>query len=242
VTTDLVKNIPVLSNTEPDSVFKFFVRAREIYDLNLVTDAEFLALLVARTTERLTQVISVHLSASSEWGSVCPEILSTFLPPRILEGYPSKYVLDRFQSATEELSQFVVSVVAAADMLGYEVPESLLVHCMIQNIHPNVRARLVFASEPKSIKDLYSLASQVAEGQAIDDRRKYFEHHAPTINSQQSMRDFRLGGMAVSETRRSVSRAIICWKCSGNGHVRKDCPSSITSVARNQGNEGGARQ
>jgi hypothetical protein len=91
VATDLVKNIPVLSNTEPESVFKFLVRAREVYDLNLVKDAEFLSLLVDRTTGRLTQIFSVHLSASSKWGSVFAEILSTFLPPRIREGFLSKY-------------------------------------------------------------------------------------------------------------------------------------------------------
>jgi hypothetical protein len=62
----------------------------------------------------------------------------------------------------EELSQFVMFVVVAAHILGYEVPESVLVCRMVQNIHPNVRSRLVFASEPKSIKDLYSLASQVS--------------------------------------------------------------------------------
>jgi hypothetical protein len=101
------------------------------------------------------------------------------------EGFLSKYVLDRFQSAAEKLSQFVMSVVVAADILGYKVPESVLVHRMVQNIHPNVRSRLVFASEPKStIKDLYSLANQVAGGRAIDDRRKFFEHHFSTINSQ----------------------------------------------------------
>jgi hypothetical protein len=92
---------------------------------------------------------------------------------------------------------------------------------MAQNIHPNVRSRLVFASEPKSIKDLYSLASQVAEGRAIDDRRTFFGHHAPTINSQQSRRDFRPVSMAVCEIRRSDSRSVRCWMCSGNGHVRK---------------------
>jgi hypothetical protein len=92
VGTDVGKNIPVLSDTEPESVFNFLIRAREDYDLNLVTDVEFLALLVARMTGRLTQVISVHLSASFKWGSICPEILSTFLPPRIREGFLPKYV------------------------------------------------------------------------------------------------------------------------------------------------------
>jgi hypothetical protein len=131
--------------------------------------------------------------------------------------------------------------IAAPDILGYEVPKSALVHRMVQNIHPTVRSRLVFASEPKSIEDLYSLASQVAEYRAVDDRRKVYEHHATTKNSQQGRSNFRLS-MAVGETRRSVSRAVRCWKCSGNGHVRKDCPSSVTSLTRNQLNEGGARQ
>jgi hypothetical protein len=174
VATDLVKNIPVLCDAEPENVFNFLIRAREVYELNLVTDAEFLALLVAKTAGRITQVISAHLSASSKRESVCSETLSTFLPPRIREVFPSKYILDRFQSATEELSQFVMAVVAVVNMLGYEVPESVLVHLTVQNIHPNVRSQLVFASEPKSIKDLNLLASQVAEGRAIDDRRKFF--------------------------------------------------------------------
>jgi hypothetical protein len=242
VVTNLVKNIPVLSDTEPESVFRFLVRAREVYDLNLVSEVEFLALMVARTTGRVTQIISVHLGTSSKWGSVCSEILSTFLPPRIREGLLSKYVLDRFQSATEELSQFVMSVVAAADILGYEVSESVLVHRMVQNIHPHVRSQLVFASKPTSIRELYSLASQVAEGRAIDDRREISERQAPSGNSQHVRRDSRTVSMAVGQTRRSANRAVTCWKCSGKGHVRKDCPSSDVSVARNQGNEGGARQ
>jgi hypothetical protein len=113
---------------------------------------------------------------------------------------------------------------------------------MVQNIHPSVRSRLVFASEPKSIKDLYSLASQVAEGRAIDDRRKNFEHRAPSGNLQRDRSDFRHVSMAVGETRRSGSRVQKCRKCSEYGHVSRDCPSPVTSGARNQGNGVGARQ
>jgi hypothetical protein len=145
-----------------------------------VTDEEFLALLVARTTGRITQVFGVHLSASSNWGLICSEILSTFLPLRIREGFLSKYVLDRFQSATEELSKFVMFAVVAADILAYEVPESVLVHRMVQNIHPNMRSRFIFAS-------------------------CILERHAPVVNLQKGKCDFSHVSMAVGETRRSVS-------------------------------------
>jgi hypothetical protein len=65
VVTDLVRKIPVLSDTEPESVFRFLVQAKEVYDLKLVTDREILALLVTRTSGRLMHIISVHLRACS---------------------------------------------------------------------------------------------------------------------------------------------------------------------------------
>jgi hypothetical protein len=63
-------------------------------------------------------------------------------------------------------------------------------------------------SEPKSIKDLYSLASQVAESRAIDDWRKVFEHYAPPVNPPQGKRDIRPVSVSVGETRQSLSRAV----------------------------------
>jgi hypothetical protein len=128
-----------------------------------------------------------------------------------------------------------MSVVSAADILGYEVPESVLVRWMLLNIHPSVSSRLVFASEPKSIKDLYSLASQVAEGRAIDDQRKEIEHRAPSGNRLSDRSDCRHVSMAVGETRRSGSCVLKCRKCSGSGHVSRDCPSPVTSGNRNRG-------
>jgi hypothetical protein len=109
VVADLVRNVPVLSTAEPERVFGFLVKANEVYDLKLVSDGEFLALLVARSAGRFTQIVSAHLGTSASWGVVRSQILSTFLPARIREGLLSKHVFDRFQNASEDLSHFVVS-------------------------------------------------------------------------------------------------------------------------------------
>jgi hypothetical protein len=241
VVADLVRNVPVLSIAEPERVLEFLVRASEVYDLKLVSDGEFLALLVARTTGRFTQIVSAHLGAPSSWGAVRSQILSAFLPSRIREGLLSKYVLDRFQGASEDLSHFIMSVVASAKILEYDVPESVLVERMVQNIHPEVRSRLVFVMKPTSIKDLYSLASQVAEGRAIDERRIRGECSSSNLNVRPARHGLSPVSMAVGETRGTPNRVMRCWKCFQNGHIKRDCPSLGRSFGRNSGNEGGTR-
>lgn len=68
----------------------------------------------------------------------------------------------------EGLLQFVGSVVAAAEMLGYESPEWILVHRLVHNMHPRVPSHLVFETKLSSIVDMYSFATRVAENRAVD--------------------------------------------------------------------------
>lgn len=241
VVADLVRNVPVLSKAEPEKVFQFLLGASEVYDLHLVSDGEFLALLVTRTTGRFTQIIGSHLSTSATWGAVRADIVSMFLPPRIREVLLAKYVLDRFQLTTEELSHYVMSVVAAADILNYRVSESELVERLLQNIHPQTRSRLVFSARPMTIKELHLLATQVAEGQAVEQRRIFSEARPVRARAQTDRAGSSTVSMAVGETRRPRSRVVKCWRCSGYGHVKRDCPS-VNFSGSNPGNEGGARQ
>jgi citrate synthase len=63
-------------------------------------------------------------------------------------------------------------MVAAAEILEFEGGESRLVHRILQNLHPRVKAHLLFATKPESVKDLYAFATTVAEGMAIEEQRK----------------------------------------------------------------------
>ncbi|PNF40121.1 hypothetical protein B7P43_G10002 [Cryptotermes secundus] len=170
----------------------------------LIRASEVYDLGLVMDEEFLDLLVAGHLSASANWGVVQSELQSTFLPPRIREGLLTKYVLERFHFVAEDLSKY--------------------------NIHPNVRSQLVFLHKPTSIKELYALAGQVAEGRAIEERRIRAERSGSTDMVQQSSRGSRPVSMAVGQTRRFGLNSAKCWKCSGRGHLKKDCPSSDVSV------------
>jgi hypothetical protein len=81
------------------------------------------------------------------------EIISTFLPARVKEQFLAAYVLERFQAPGEEVTNYVMSVVAAANILGFAGSEEHLVRRMVQNMHPTVKAHFVFESRPESVRD-----------------------------------------------------------------------------------------
>ncbi|PNF39908.1 hypothetical protein B7P43_G18182, partial [Cryptotermes secundus] len=242
VLSELVRSIPILTDTEPERVFRFLVRAKQVYDLKLVTDREFLAMLVARTAGRLMNIISGHLRLSSDWALVCSDIVSEFLPPRIREIFLFKYVLDRFQGHREDLAQFITSVVNAAGILEYHVSESALVCRIVQNMHPSVRPWLTFESEPRSVEELYALASRVAEARAVDQRRESAECRVPGEKVSRDERDRCPISMVTTESSRPRSREVRYYKCTLVGHIAKNCLSSNAPIVRRQGNMGGARR
>jgi hypothetical protein len=47
-----------------------------------------------------------------------------------------------------------MTVVAAADILGFSGTEGQLVQRMLQNLHPRVKSYLLFVNRPESIQDL----------------------------------------------------------------------------------------
>jgi hypothetical protein len=138
---------------------KFLIRAKQVFDLKLISDPELMALLVSRTSGRITQILGAHLGTTQGWGMVQSEIISTFLPPRVKEKFLASYVLERFQSSGEDLNSYIMSMVAAADILGFAGSESQLVHRMVQNLHPRVKSYFLFAIRPESVRDLLSLAT-----------------------------------------------------------------------------------
>jgi hypothetical protein len=94
--TDLISGIPVLSGTDPEEILKFLIRAKRVFDLKLISESEYMAHLVSRTVGRITQILGAHLGSTQSWAMVQSEIISTFFPPRVKEGFLASYVLERF--------------------------------------------------------------------------------------------------------------------------------------------------
>jgi hypothetical protein len=100
------------------------------------------------------------------------EIISTFLPARVKEQFLAAYVLERFQAPGEEVTNYVMSVVAAANILGFAGSQEHLVRRMVQNMHSTVKAHFVFESWPESVRDLFTLATTVTEAVAVEEQWK----------------------------------------------------------------------
>jgi hypothetical protein len=76
--------------------------------------------LVRMTPEKITQILRVYLGTTRIWGLIRSEIISTFLP-LVKERFLASYALDRFQSSHKDLNCYVMSMVAAEDILEFEV-------------------------------------------------------------------------------------------------------------------------
>jgi hypothetical protein len=83
--SDLIKNVPLLTDTDPENFVKFLIRVSEVYELKLVSDSEFMSLLVRRTSGRVTLILGAHLGTAQSWAGVRSLIVSTFYPPRVKE-------------------------------------------------------------------------------------------------------------------------------------------------------------
>jgi hypothetical protein len=61
------------------------------------------------------------------------ETVNTLLRPWVKERYLALYVLDCFQSSSEDFNRHTIAVVAAADILGFKDGKSRLVHHILPN-------------------------------------------------------------------------------------------------------------
>jgi hypothetical protein len=170
--SDLIASIQPLTDMNPESILKFLIQVNHVFQLKLLSDTEFMALLIARTAGRLMHILGIHLGTTDTWGVVQAEIISTFLPPRIKEQFLASHVLDRFQSPTEDLTEYIMSVVTVAKILGFLGTEVQLVHRIVQNMHPKFKSHCIFQNRSGSIANLFSLAPVVAEAVAVEDQRR----------------------------------------------------------------------
>jgi hypothetical protein len=137
----------------------------------------------------------------------------------VKERFLASHVLERFQSSSEDLNSYVMSVVAAADILGFSGTEGQLVQRMLQNLHPRVKSYLLLANRPESIQDLFLLA---AEAVAVEDQRK----RATATAQQGSVPRPVKSGMVLGQTfsAKPYSRGK-CWGCGAPGHMLRYYPS-----------------
>jgi hypothetical protein len=171
------------------------------------------------------QILGTHLATENAWATVQSDIFATFLPPRVKERFLMSYVTDRFQAPGEDLNDYIMSVVAAAAILGFTGTEQQLVRRMVQNKQPKLKAYCLFENRPETVQELYSLANQ----------RERQTAPAPRTVPPPG---------ATTQAAERLDRRIKCWQCRGWGHVARRCSVGVNrdDNPAPSGNAGGARQ
>jgi hypothetical protein len=142
----------------------------------------------------------------------------------VKEKFLKSYVLDRFQSSSEDLITYISSVVAATAILGFQGSESQLVHRLLQNAHPRVKLHLLFVNKPESVTELYSLTTTVAEAVAVEEQRKQLTAAAPQVGVSKPVTK----NLAVQKGSAGTAKpGVRCWRCGEFGHLQHNCGAKL---------------
>lgn len=92
-----------------------------------------------------------------------------------------------------------------------------------------------------SIRELFSLATIVAEAVAVEKQRELVVP-SPSKSSPKVVPV--TNSLVITSLARSVTSKVNCSRCGGIGHMQRNCPSTPVrsmSVPRDQGNASGVR-
>lgn len=85
----------------------------------------------------------------------------------------------------------------------------------------------MFATKPESVQDLFSLATGVAEGVAVEEQRKSLTATMQRGEaSQLVVRSMVVVGSSVAVADHRVK----CWVCGAWGHLQRNCPGAWASL------------
>jgi hypothetical protein len=112
---------------------------------------------------------------------------------------------------------------------------------MVQNLHPKLRSYLLFVTKPESVRDLFSLATTVAEKMAEEEQRKRVFAAVKPGSAPRPVASN--AALSASSSARANIRGR-CWACGASDHLQGNCPSRYAEVVirRVRGNDLGARQ
>jgi hypothetical protein len=111
---------------------------------------------------------------------------------------------------------------AGAEILAYTGSESQLVDRMVQNLHPKFKSYLLFASRPESVRDLFLLATTVAETVVVEEQHMRL---TAVVKPKPVPRPVANNMVLSTPSSAKANHSGRCWGCGASDHFQRDCPS-----------------
>lgn len=234
VIMELLRKLKDVDASNEFELVTFLKDLMPIFNVSPSHDNEIIKLLLPKVKGQLFQLWIESVSAQSGWNNLHVEILDRFIPSMRRREIES-IELDRPQRIEETFSDYCEHLLSTAFALKTNLSENDVIEIALNKCRPETKSHFSFDSRPRTIQELRRLATRVTS--AVRAETRYFgptiftpQFHTPPpqiIPSQRPRQPFPRRNDSNDLRNRPAERIIKCFRCNQEGHLARNCRSSL---------------
>ena len=233
VLMELIKNVNATDGSDELQLLQFLKDLKPLFDISPATSDQVIKLLIPKTRGQLFKLWVEGTTSRVSWENLHGAILNHFLPVgrrRELETQE----LDRPQRPGESFVEFVDNIVAVAFALRTTRSEEEVIESVLCKCSPATKVHFAFNERPRNIFELKVFANKVTGSMKTETR--YFGSMGSATDrnvrmatgasyARQNPQNYQRPKGNLNDRSVQRERVIKCYKCNGEGHIARNCPS-----------------
>ena len=231
--SSLLKEVPTVDGDNAHMLCEFLLKVIRIAKIGHLKEPFIYELLYPYCRGALLECLSQALTNREDFDSFHARVLRRFIPRRRLMQLRHE-TYERIQKEGETLGSYVGAIRDAASVLRINESEAEIVAHIVEGLHLNQRARLLFQALPSSFEQLEQLAV-VDRNFSFVDSSSTSGAGSTTANTVQPQYDSRPTQHRPGAVNNAPlpGKELVCFNCGKSGHMRRQCRFRHTQLRRN---------